>query len=142
MPRYNFPITLSGEGDNPDEAWEHAIEQFVVDPGTTPDEIQVEPEEDGDDGCPKDDPGCLGRDEDRHDACELPEAPRQPIRCPFCKTASPRALDTEHWTSQPQMMRAVKEGYEKGGKYEWKGRTFLSLTEYQCVDGCGRSFLA
>jgi len=33
MTFYQFPIILQGEGSSPEEAWEHAIECFSVDPG-------------------------------------------------------------------------------------------------------------
>ena len=33
MNLYQFPITLQGEGNSPEEAWEHAVECFSVDPG-------------------------------------------------------------------------------------------------------------
>jgi hypothetical protein len=37
MKRYEFTITLSGEGNNAQEAWEDAVEAFQLDPGAPPD---------------------------------------------------------------------------------------------------------
>lgn len=51
------------------------IEAFV---GTFPVEeatIRLPDEEDEEDGCPKNDPECLGRNEDSHEACEWPDEP-------------------------------------------------------------------
>jgi hypothetical protein len=45
MKHYEFPITLSGDGNTPDEAWEDAVEGFMLDPGITPDEFTVEDED-------------------------------------------------------------------------------------------------
>ena len=36
MARYEFTLTLSGEGENEDEAWLDAVEAFGCDPGTPP----------------------------------------------------------------------------------------------------------
>ncbi len=33
MSTYEFTITLSGEGTNPEEAWQEAVEAFAQDPG-------------------------------------------------------------------------------------------------------------
>ena len=33
MPSYEFKVTLSGTGDNEQEAWEDAIDHFLDDPG-------------------------------------------------------------------------------------------------------------
>ena len=33
MNRYEFTITLSGEGNTPDEGWRDAVEAFELDPG-------------------------------------------------------------------------------------------------------------
>ena len=33
MKRYYFTITLQGEGDTPEDAWEDAVESFTQDPG-------------------------------------------------------------------------------------------------------------
>ena len=40
MKRYEFTITIAGYGKNPDEAWEDAVEGFVLDPGATPDKSE------------------------------------------------------------------------------------------------------
>jgi len=46
MPRYEFTLTLTGEGDNADEAWEDAVEAFSCEPGLPPFEgVLVEGEE-------------------------------------------------------------------------------------------------
>lgn len=42
MPRYLFTITISGEGDNPDEAWNEAIDGFAIDPGETPEKFEID----------------------------------------------------------------------------------------------------
>ena len=36
MKTYNFTVILSGVGDDPDKAWEDAVEAFQADPGSTP----------------------------------------------------------------------------------------------------------
>jgi hypothetical protein len=33
MNRYEFTITLSGEGNTPEEGWQDAVEAFELDPG-------------------------------------------------------------------------------------------------------------
>ena len=47
MKRYEFAITLVGDGNTPDEAWNDAVEGFMLEPGITPDksEYTVEDEE-------------------------------------------------------------------------------------------------
>lgn len=40
--RYYFTITMSGIGDTPDEAWEEAVEGFVLEPGAHPEDFKVE----------------------------------------------------------------------------------------------------
>lgn len=48
---YEFPITLSGDGNSPGEAWDDAVENFILDPGTMPDEFKlVEDEPDDEEG--------------------------------------------------------------------------------------------
>lgn len=44
--RYIFTVVLSGMGPNEDAAWQDAIEQFQQDPGPTPEQFEVEDEED------------------------------------------------------------------------------------------------
>lgn len=48
MKIYNFPITLSGYGETPEEAWRDAIEGFTLDPGPTPIEGEYSVEEEND----------------------------------------------------------------------------------------------
>lgn len=36
MARYEFTVTLSGEGDTPEDAWEDAVGSFTDDPGLPP----------------------------------------------------------------------------------------------------------
>lgn len=48
MPRYEFQITLVGEGDTPEKAWQDAIESFESDPGPAPEEfVVIQEDEDG-----------------------------------------------------------------------------------------------
>lgn len=37
---YEFHIILQGQGDNPEDAWENAVEGFIQEPGI-PDDEQV-----------------------------------------------------------------------------------------------------
>jgi len=46
MKHYTFPVTLSGYGDNPQEAWEDAVEGFCHDPGSPDDEGYTVEEDD------------------------------------------------------------------------------------------------
>jgi len=39
---YTFTVTIGAWGDNPDDAWENAVASFIQDPGSTPDEVEVE----------------------------------------------------------------------------------------------------
>jgi hypothetical protein len=39
--RYEFNLIIAGHGETPDEAWEAALESFVQDPGTTPENFQT-----------------------------------------------------------------------------------------------------
>jgi hypothetical protein len=49
MKIYHFTITLAGGGDNPDEAWEDAIEAFSLEPRVAPDNYEiVQDDNDGD----------------------------------------------------------------------------------------------
>lgn len=41
MIHYNFSIMLSGDGETPDEAWQDAVESFMLDPGDCPDEREI-----------------------------------------------------------------------------------------------------
>lgn len=45
MKRYEFTITLAGQGETPEEAWQDAVEQFSIDPGSPPDEYIIEDQE-------------------------------------------------------------------------------------------------
>lgn len=45
MARYEFTVTLSGEGDTPEDAWADAVASFTDDPGL-PSEKPVLVEED------------------------------------------------------------------------------------------------
>lgn len=45
MKRYTFQVELSGQGDNPDEAWEDAVNAFSLDPGD-PHSFTIEDDED------------------------------------------------------------------------------------------------
>jgi|TARA_R100000306_G_C4286278_1_gene97702 hypothetical protein len=45
MALYEFPICLAGLGDTPEEAWDDAVEGFILDPGH-PDEHKIVSEED------------------------------------------------------------------------------------------------
>jgi len=45
MTRYEFELCLAGEGDTPEEAWESAVENFMMDPGCPP-ECKIVNEED------------------------------------------------------------------------------------------------
>ena len=48
MARYEFTITIAGEGDTPEEAWDNGVEAFSDDPGATPDEfVRIETDEGG-----------------------------------------------------------------------------------------------
>lgn len=48
MSRYEFQITIAGEGDTPEEAWGNAVEAFQCDPGAAPEEFTViEEDEEG-----------------------------------------------------------------------------------------------
>lgn len=40
--RYQFTITVSGDGSTPEEAWQDAIECFSIDPGSTPEQFTTE----------------------------------------------------------------------------------------------------
>jgi hypothetical protein len=42
MPRYEFTVTLSGEGDTEEEAWLDAVNAFCDDPGEPPDDATLE----------------------------------------------------------------------------------------------------
>jgi hypothetical protein len=46
---YVFSVTLKGTGDNPDAAWQDAVEAFSTDSGVTPDAYEEEEDEDSDD---------------------------------------------------------------------------------------------
>lgn len=43
--RYIFPITLSGYGKTPDEAWEESIDGFSQEPGEYPEDYNFEEED-------------------------------------------------------------------------------------------------
>lgn len=43
---WEFNITISGCGKTVEEAWSHAVEQFSLDPGCTPDNKNCEVVED------------------------------------------------------------------------------------------------
>lgn len=45
MKHYEFTITLSGCGDDVDEAWQDAVEGFIEEPGSVPDDSQVKVED-------------------------------------------------------------------------------------------------
>ena len=45
MKRYEFPIWISGYGENIDDAWQDACESFWDDPGSPPDESECTVEE-------------------------------------------------------------------------------------------------
>jgi hypothetical protein len=49
MNRYEFKVTLAGYGENPDEAWEDAVEGFCQDPGIYPDDDDYDVFEEEDD---------------------------------------------------------------------------------------------
>ena len=40
MKHYTFPVNLCGLGDNIEEAWNDAVEAFMLDPGSPPDESE------------------------------------------------------------------------------------------------------
>jgi hypothetical protein len=44
--RWLFRIELSGIGDTPEEAWEHALEGFFQDPGAAPGDANPDTESD------------------------------------------------------------------------------------------------
>lgn len=46
--RFYFEISLCGEGETPEEAWEKACEAFELDPGCTPEVSCTEEVEDDD----------------------------------------------------------------------------------------------
>lgn len=49
MKRYIFQLAIQGYGNDPETAWNDAVESFIQDPGSTPDTFEVEdddPEED------------------------------------------------------------------------------------------------
>lgn len=69
------------EYTDPEHAWEHLRAAYRVLAGEElPDLDEREEEELEDDGCPKNDPDCTGRNEDCHDACEWPEPKDWPER--------------------------------------------------------------
>ena len=39
--KYEFTITMYGDGENPDEAWKDAIEAISLDPGDTPEDYEL-----------------------------------------------------------------------------------------------------
>ncbi len=39
MPRYEFTVILSGEGDSEEQAWTDAVDQFCIDPGIPLDDV-------------------------------------------------------------------------------------------------------
>lgn len=41
MRRYEFPLTLQGFGLDIEDAWENALEGFVQDPGSVPEEAEL-----------------------------------------------------------------------------------------------------
>ena len=45
MSRYEFTITIVGQGETSDEAWGDACESFSLDNGTPPEDFVVEEEE-------------------------------------------------------------------------------------------------
>lgn len=49
MKRYEFDITIAGNGNDVDEAWNNAVEAFSEDPGVTPDDWSEEEIEDDED---------------------------------------------------------------------------------------------
>jgi len=54
LTRFLFPITLSGIGDTPDEAWQDAVESFSLDSGPCPELFNKEV--DSDDEIPQGEP--------------------------------------------------------------------------------------
>lgn len=48
MKTFFFTVELSGQGDTPEDAWDHAVEAFAVEPGPCPDEFSVDDEDDFD----------------------------------------------------------------------------------------------
>lgn len=59
MARYQFPITIVGDGSTAEEAWSDAVEGFALEPGPCPDEGEYSKEETDDEQgeedavCPK-----------------------------------------------------------------------------------------
>jgi hypothetical protein len=49
MLTYVFSVTLKGKGDNPDDAWQDAVDAFSLDAGITPDAYEEEDEDSDDD---------------------------------------------------------------------------------------------
>ena len=49
MRRWLFTLTMAGFGDNIDEAWDDAVEDFMLDPGPVPDESEIDYEYEDDD---------------------------------------------------------------------------------------------
>ena len=47
MNRYEFRLTLSGEGDDENDAWLDAIESFSSSPGLPPDDYELCTENEG-----------------------------------------------------------------------------------------------
>ena len=47
MAIYHFQVTLQGEGNTPEEAWNDAVEGFYCDPGEPEDHVLIEEDEDG-----------------------------------------------------------------------------------------------
>jgi hypothetical protein len=45
MPTYVFSVTLKGKGNNPDDAWQDAVDAFSVDAGITPDAYDIDEED-------------------------------------------------------------------------------------------------
>ena len=43
--KYEFTLVLIGFGNDADAAWEDAVSQFAIEPGPTPDNPTVEPNE-------------------------------------------------------------------------------------------------
>lgn len=45
MPRYNFTITIGAEAETPEEAWQKALLDLALDPGSMPSEYSTEEDE-------------------------------------------------------------------------------------------------
>jgi len=45
MKRYEFTITIAANSETPEEAWREAVEAFSMDPGSMPEDYEVEEED-------------------------------------------------------------------------------------------------